>query len=171
MIREALLLACLAIPIPAAIAAPDSPIQIVSHPDGALTSVAEEKNTSLSIQGKGIGKATLTCDPEKWPKELFLRIHLRGLESLTVENGKVKWSASVQSQGKHETLLNLHEDGKDDIEPDKDSPYWTEILRFEANAKPTAGLPPEGGWFKLRIPAALLTNTRGLKISWVDFYR
>jgi hypothetical protein len=125
----------------------------------------------LTIQGGGIGHATVACKPEQPPQEIILRACLRGMESLTIANEHVQWKASVLSHSGHPTLLNLWQDGKEGPALTKDSPYWAEIRRLGADGKAVAGLPPAGGWFELRIPPEILTNTRELKLEWIDFYR
>ena len=125
----------------------------------------------FAIRGRGIGRTTLAFEAQAKPQEILLRVYLRGLESLTLANDRVQWKASVLSHSGHPTLLHVWQDGKEGPELTKDSAYWTEIRRLDADGKPAAGLPPEGGWFELNIPKALLTDTRELKVEWIDFYR
>lgn len=125
----------------------------------------------VAIKGGGIGRATLACPPEPPPQAVILRVYLRGLEALTIANARVEWKASVLSHSGHPTLLHVWQDGTEGPALTKDSAYWTEIRRCGADGKPVAGLPPEGGWFEIPIPKALLTNTRQLKLDWIDFHR
>jgi hypothetical protein len=125
----------------------------------------------FSLKGGGIGHTTLACQAAAKPQDIILRVYLRGLESLTIANAKVQWKASVLSHSGHPTLLHVCQDGKDGPALTKDSPYWVEIRRCGPDGKPVTGLPPEGGWFEVPIPKALLTNTRELKLEWIDFYR
>jgi hypothetical protein len=125
----------------------------------------------FAIRGRGIGRTTLACDAQGKQREIVLRFYLRGMESLTLANDRVQWKASVLSHSGHPTLLHLCQDGKEGATLTKESPYWTEIRRLDADGKPAAGLPPDGGWFELSIPKALLTDVRELKVEWIDFYR
>jgi hypothetical protein len=142
---------------------PDKPAPLTESTEGGLR--------VLSIKGGGIGHATVACDPQQKPRDIILRAYLRGLESLTIANEKVQWKVSVLSHSGHPTLLHLSQDGKEGPALTKDSPYWAEIGRLGPDGKAVPGLPPEGGWFAVRIPKALLTNARELKLSWIDFYR
>jgi len=136
-----------------------------------LTEKTADGKTVFAITGRGIGRTTLACDAQAKPREFVLRVYLRGLESLTLANDRVQWKASVLSHSGHTTLLHLCQDGKEGPALTKDSPYWTEIRRLGADGKPAAGLPPDGGWFELSIPQALLTDVRELRVEWIDFYR
>ena len=138
---------------------------------GPLTESTEAGLRVLSIKGGGMGHATVACDPQQKPRDIILRAYLRGLESLSIANEHDEWKVSVLSHSGHTTLLHLWQDGKEGPALTKDSPYWAEIGRMGSDGKPVAGLPPEGGWFVLRIPSALLTNARELKLRWIDFYR
>ncbi len=62
----------------------------------------------------GIGGATITLPPTQgpWPKTFVLRLHLRGLESFTASNGKIKLTGSVLSHSGNTKRLHLGEDGK-----------------------------------------------------------
>lgn len=151
--------------------APAPAFRIECQKPDTLTDASAAGKYAISIKGDGIGRATLTCALPQWPQEITLRIYLRGLESLTIANERVEWKASVVSHSGHPTLLHVWQGGKEGPELAKDSPYWSEIRRLGADGKPAAGLPPAGGWFELRIPQALLTNTRQLKLAWIDFYR
>ena len=137
----------------------------------ASNRVRRGRHAGALDQGGGMGHATVACDPQPKPQEIILRAYLRGLESLTIANEHVQWKASVLSHSGHPTLLHLWQDGKEGPALTKDSPYWAEIRRLGADGKPVAGLPPEGGWFEMRVPPALLTNARELKLDWIDFYR
>lgn len=112
----------------------------------------EEDQVAVKVEGdtvvysisspSGIGGATIS--PWKgWPKQVIIRLHLRGLESFTVSNGKIKLSASV-----------------------------LKIKILDANGKPLQTLPDEDGYFEITLPKALLQeNPKSLTLGWIDFYR
>lgn len=138
---------------------------------GAISEVIVDGKRILTIGGKGIGRGIVKCDPEVMARETILRAKLQGLESLAISNGPVKWVASVLSHSGSATLLSLWQGGKEGLQLTRESPYWTEIARFDRDGKMVAALPPEGGWFELRVPPALLKDAKNLKIEWIDFYR
>lgn len=94
-----------------------------------------------------------------------LRAYLKGLESLAIGSGDLKLKISVLSHSGHPTLLTLWQGGKEGLPLTKASPYGCEVRRLGLDGKQVAGLPQEGGWFELRIPAKLLENTRELKLE------
>ena len=146
-------------------------LRIECQKPGSLTEQTVAGASVLAIKGDGIGRATVSCDADQWPQAVILRVHLRGLESLSIANAGVELKASVLSHGEHPTLLHLWQAGKEGPALAKDSPYWIAIRRLGPDGKPVAGLPPAGGWFEVDIPKAFLTNTKQLKLSWIDFYR
>jgi hypothetical protein len=150
---------------------PPQALQIECQKPGTLTELTDGGATVLSIKGDGIGRATVNCAADPWPQPIILRAYLRGMESLTIANDRLEWKTSVLSHSGHPTLLHLWQDTKEGPALTTDSPYWTEIRRLGPDGKPVAGLPPDGGWFELCIPQALLTETRQLKVGWIDFYR
>ncbi len=152
-------------------ATPPPALRIKCQKPGSLTELTVAGATLLSIQGDGIGRATVSCEAAQWPQAVILRVHLRGLESLSIANDNVELKASVLSHSGHPTLLHLWQAGKEGPALAKDSPYWTDIRRLGPDGKPVAGLPPEGGWFEVDVPKAFLTNKRQLRLSWIDFYR
>jgi hypothetical protein len=115
----------------------------------------------------GIGGATVTLTKGRWPTTVILRLHLSGLESLAVSNGKVKLTGSVLSHSGNTKRLYLTEEGKDgEREP------GTEIKVLDAAGKPVKGLPDKGGYFEIKLPKALLDGgPKSLELGWIDFYR
>lgn len=122
---------------------------------------------------RGIGAATIARRAAAWPKAVMLRLRLRGLESLTIAAGQVALEVSVSSSPPHTVRLSASETGKQQEKAvDRGSRYWTEVRRVNADGKPASGLPAEGGWFELQLPAALLAgNPESVTVRWIDFYR
>lgn len=92
----------------------------------------ENGKAVISIHSRfGISHAKIERLGEKWPDDVMLRLHLKGLESLKVSNGKITLNAAVSS---HDVRL-----WKDDNE---DSPlnskahtgwrfeWWAKIVRL-----------------------------------------
>ncbi len=137
-------------------------------PEDHVTEIITDDRTIYSIRSpSGIGSATIARDP--WPKHVSLRLHLRGLEQLSIDNGSVTIKASVLSHSGNRRLLHAVEGGREKT-VEKGSPYWTEIQAFDASGRPVAGLPEGAGYFEMALPQALL-EARSLTISWIDFYR
>ena len=118
----------------------------------------------------GIGGAAIS--PWRgWPKQVVVRLHLRGLESFTISSGNMKLSASVQSRGDNMRMLHLSGDGEE-RNVEQGSPYWTEMKILDAKGKLLQGLPDRGGYFEVTIPKILFQeNPKSLTLGWIDFYR
>ncbi len=119
----------------------------------------------------GIGSAAIARTQEKWPDTVVLKLHLKGLESLVVANGKTKLQAAVSRQdGK--LRVRLWKDDREDEPLDPRSPYWMEIRAVGADGKPASELPLGDGHFEMTLPKALLESSpRSLSVQWIDFYR
>lgn len=152
--------------------------------DEALTvkPAREGDAVRISVEGKvatldvtslrGIGGATITRKVEKWPEQIVLKVHLRGLESLTITVGKVALRASVLSHSGNTRLLHVVRDGKEGPRLKPGDEMWMEIKVLDSQGKEAKGLPPKEGWFEMSIPAALLAGEeKGLDLHWIDFYR
>ena len=139
--------------------------------DQVKVKIENDSATLDFLSQSGIGGATITLANGKWPRTVVLRLHLGGLESFAVSNGKVKLSGSVLSHSGNTTRLQMTEDGKEK-KVEKDSPYWTEIRGFDSSGKSVPGLPGSGGYFEITVPKALLdSQPKSLDLGWIDFYR
>jgi len=101
----------------------------------------------------------------KWPTTVILRLHLSGLESFAVANGKI--AGSVYSHSGETKRMYLTEAGNEgERKPE------TEIRVLDANGKPATGLPEKGGFFEIQLPRVLLEGQpKSLELGWIDFYR
>ena len=144
-------------------------IKIKKPTDQVKVKVERDTATFDVVSQSGIGGATI-MSKGKWPT-VVLRLHLSGLEFLTIGNGKITLNGSVLSHSGNPRLLNVVKDGKEN-KVEKDSLYWTEIRGFDATGKPVKGLPGKGGYFEITLPKALLeSEPKSLELRWIDFYR
>jgi hypothetical protein len=139
---------------------------------GTLTAESQDSRVILAIRGgRGIGDATIRPSSGTWPEEVVIRAYLGGLESLKLSAGNATLAASVLSHSGNQVLLHLDRNGKEGPQLGMDSPYWMEIKTRAANGATVTGLPPQGGWFEMSVPKAMLIGTAELKVNWIDFYR
>ncbi|QDT36565.1 hypothetical protein Pan189_09250 [Stratiformator vulcanicus] len=118
----------------------------------------------------GIGRLTVERPSAGWPQAIKLRLHLSGLESLTIGNGKQTLRVSVQSYGKHRQIINLLENGEE-IAVDKKSPYWLKVGSLTAKSK-TSDDPAQAAGFEVTLPDKMTSqDPKSLEIRWIDFYR
>ena len=154
-------------------AEPDFDVSLKRGDDRVEICADEKRVVFTVVSPRGIGAATVRRRAARWPKTVILRLRLRGLESLTIEAGQVTLGASVSSSAPHAVRLYASETGKQEEKAvDRNSRYWTELRMLNADGKRASGLPAEGGWFELQLPAALLAGQpEAITIRWIDFYR
>ncbi len=130
----------------------------------------EQDTTVISVLSPfGISQAVIELTSGKWSDSVILRLHLNGLESVKISNGKVTLEAAVTSQ---DGQVRLWMDGKEDSLLDSKSPYWTEIRMIGKDGKTETKIPLEEGYFEIQLPKALFEdNPKAITISWIDFYR
>jgi len=129
-------------------------------------------NVIFSVKSpSGIGSATLERTEEKWPEAVVVKLHLKGLESFVVSNGKTKINAAVSRQdGK--LRVRLWKDEKENEPLDRKSPYWMEIRAVGTDGKPANEIPLKDGHFEMTLPKTMLDkNPKSLSLEWIDFYR
>ena len=149
------------------------PFKITTKRDNDKVEIKVEKDQALfSIHSPiGISQAVIERVNEKWPDVIVLRLHLNGLESFRVSNGKVTVEASVSSHGDKQRV-RLWKDGKEDSPLDTKSPYSMEIGMIGEDGKPAKTIPLKNGYFQIQLPKAFFDdNPKSISINWIDFYR
>ena len=142
----------------------------VKKPDDQVIEVITDGGTVFCVRSpSGIGSATI--HREAWPEKVRLRLHLRGLEELTIRSDSTALKASVLSHSGRRRLLRVVNDGQEKG-VEEGGPYWTEIKMFDSNGKQVQRWPGEGGYFEMIVPQRLLVaQPKSLAIDWIDFYR
>ncbi len=132
----------------------------------------EVKNSSMvfSVYSPfGISQTVIESTSGNWSDSVILRLHLKGLESFEVSNGKVTIEAAVSSQNGQ---VRIWKDGKEDSLLDFKNPYWTEIRIVGKDGKTETKIPLEDGYFEIQLPKALFEdNPKSITVNWIDFYR
>ena len=142
------------------------------RPDDKVAFKTEGDKTEFTIRSPfGISNAVIQRMGEKWPKAIVLRLHLKGLESLRIQNDKWTLAAAVSSH-RETPRVRLWKDKKEDHPIDTKSPYWMQILTLGSDRKPTTDVPLNEGYFEMQLPVALFEdNPESITIHWIDFYR
>ena len=128
----------------------------------ALTGDKKEANVDIHCE-RGIDSCYLVRSGETWPKEIVLKLHLRGLESLKVSHGNSAIEWSVASTGDHAARASYYS-GKRVAELTAADPLFSEARLIKGK---------EGAsYFQVAIPAKPLeSNPPRIKVQWIDFYR
>jgi hypothetical protein len=147
-----------AVPIDAKVGREGSNVRFLPDGDQTIIEITSEF---------GIDKATIRRKLDAWPKPIFVRLHLSGLESFKAggDDVAVEWSAS--STGDNSSRVSLQR-GKEELALDEKSPYHTNVRIVGGNGK----IPLKDGYFELPLPAMLFEgNPKELTFQWIDFYR
>lgn len=128
----------------------------------------EKGSTVLSVHSPfGISQAVIERTDEKWPEQLVLRLHLKGLENFRASNGRVTLNAAISGQD-----VRQWKDTREDSPLDATSPYWMETRMVGSDGKPAQVVPLKEGHFELRLPKAFFENNpKSITLNWIDFYR
>ena len=130
----------------------------------------KEKVTFIVKSPSGISQAVIEPQDD-WPKIVVLRLHLKGLESFRVSNGKTRLDAAVSIQ-EGKPKVRLWKDGKEDAPLDENSPFWTDIRMVGGDGKPASEIPLKNGYFQMTLPRAIFEgNPKAITVAWIDFYR
>lgn len=140
--------------------------------DDSVVFKAEANKTVCSIRSPfGISHAVIQRTEKEWPKAIVLRLHLTGLESLRIENGKWTLAVAVSSHNDQQRV-RLWKDRHEDKLIDPKNTYWMEIRMLGSDRKPSKDIPLKDGHFEMQLPAAFLEdNPKSITIHWIDFFR
>jgi hypothetical protein len=135
---------------------PDPPFKVeLKKAEDAATVMSTHASTVLTITSQsGIGCATLVRIGDEWPAQLMIRLTIRGLESLRMENGILYFRTSLKRP--------------------KRTPYW----RVGKNTTAV----PEGmleitllktkETVDILVPGELMADTpEEIHLEWIDFFR
>ena len=142
------------------------------RPDDKVAFKTEGDKTVFTIRSPfGISNAVIQRTGEKWPTAIVLRLHLKGLESLRIQNDKWTLAAAVASH-RETPRVRLWKDKNEENPIDIKSPYWMPIRMLGSDQKPTTDIPLNEGYFEMQLPVALFEdNPESITIHWIDFYR
>ncbi len=140
--------------------------------DDSVEAKSDKDRTLFIVKSPfGISHVVIERTEDNWPKEMVLRLHLKGLESFRASNGKSTLAAAVSiQQGK--SKVRLWKDGKEDAPLDEKSPWWMTVRVLGNDGKPARELPLKDGYFEMTLPRAFFEgNPRSITVNWIDFYR
>ena len=111
----------------------------------------------------------------KGPDAVILRLHLRGLENLRIDNGQIEIIASILSHSGNRILQRIRNvsDGTGKAkELQAADPRRLAIKIVDRAPKPTGKIPIQDGYVEIMLPAVLLAKPGStLHLNWIDFYR
>lgn len=121
----------------------------------------------------GIGRAEISPVDGRWRKPLILRLHLHGLESMSVNNGKFVIDTSVLSHPPYKQLCEFFPDGgRKGSSLEEVSPFWIRLQIENINQPGRRVIPLENGHFEVVLPDALFDgDPNTVFLQWIDFFR
>lgn len=141
--------------------------------DRVETSLADGAAVVSIHSPTGISRATIQLTADRWPGQVTVQLHLRGLENLRIGNGQITIETRAPSRDQ-EHLCQMWKDktANERLALDTHSPYWIEIRMPGKDAKPNGDIPRDEGYFEFKLPQALLEeDSKTISIGWIDFYR
>ena len=133
----------------------------------------------LVIQSaSGIGSLEVSPTAGVWPARMTLRLHLQGLESLELDNGRQKLLTHISSSDPLPARWHwAPRRGEGKAKADEPELLATEHplcpslqIVTERNEKPPS--IPLRGYFQVVVPPGFLTpTTPTMTVRWIDFYR
>lgn len=170
MTLAALLMTACALPT----AQPAAGVTVTGAKDAEIT--AERRGDVLIFDVRsetGIGAAQISLPAGSAPRDMILRLHLRGLENLTFAYGAGTVQVSVPSDGEpivREVFTPADESKARPIE--RGSRFWMDVGILSNDPAATPTLPLEDGHFDVSAPRDFLEGgNTDFTLSWIDFYR
>lgn len=159
--------ACTAVPAGGTV-----PFDVIPQRDDVAFALAIEGDTvvvDLHSVG-GIGAVELVLTGSDWPDPLELRLHLAGLENLTLSYGATRVTAAVSSQGGG-VLQTRTSPGAPETTITAGEPAWIPLEVVAVDGADMA-VPLQSGFFAVRLPADFYAGDYpSVLVSWIDFYR
>jgi len=143
----------------------------VRKSDDAVTITGDQKQTVFTVtSASGIGSTVIERRDEGWPGSLVLRLRLKGLESLKINNGTESLGVAVTLRGQRTVTRQWK--GEQEIELAGDDPLRVSVSVLGADGKPAKALPVKDGTIEVTLPAAFFQgNPKRISVDWVDFFR
>jgi len=149
--------------------------EVVPHkPETAIAYRVEGDAVIFDVFSQsGIGGADVSLMSGPMPKQILLRFHLKGLESLQFAYGETVITLTVSGSETHDVQETVLQGGigAQEIPLTPDSPYWMDV-NIVASEGTTTSIPLEDGYFEVTFPIDFLQNDhRTYSLEWIDFYR
>jgi len=147
------------------------------QPADKVAITTEADKTIFSVRSpRGIGQAVVERTADAWPKNTVVRLHLAGLESFRISNGKTTLNVAVLSSAVSSNTdrqrIRVWRDADENTPLNSKDRLWIEVRILDEAGKPTERFPLKGGCFELRLPEAFFAdNPKSITLNWIDFYR
>ncbi len=146
-------------------------ITVKKSEDKVVVEQTVDKSIFAIKSPSGIGDATIERIDNYWQKHVVLRLHLKGLESLRIYNGKTALSAAVSSHADQQRVRLWKDKQEDELLDDKHE-LWMKLRSYGSDGKASNSIPLKDGYFEFELPKAFLEEyPKSITIQWIDFFR
>lgn len=155
-------------------ARPAAGIIVTESKDAVITAESRGNVLILDVRGEtGIGTAQISLAAGAAPRDMILRLHLRGLENLAFTWAAGALQVSVPSYGEPIVRETFTPAGESKARPiERGSPFWMDVGILSNDPAATPAIPLENGHFDVSAPQDFLEGgSTDFKLSWIDFYR
>lgn len=145
---------------------------VTKRADDKIEVTQNGEHTTLSVRSpSGIGSGVVSRLSSVWPERVILRLHLSGLEGLTVSHSQMKLTAEAAGTD-NQKFLHITKNANQSRDRSPTKLAECEIRAFGNDGRPSKVLPLKDGYFEVRLPKVLFAdNPESLTINWIDFYR
>ena len=136
-----------------------------------MTASAQGDTSVFNVYSRsGIGSGTVEFISGTPPKNIVVRLHLKGLEEFRLVYKKTTMIASVSSGASHEEIQSVISPEGSEQPITSDSPFWMEIRKISDQS---ASLDASDfGYFEIAMPKDFIREGyRSFSIRWIDFFR
>ncbi len=143
------------------------------HADDTVELHTAKNRVLFSVESPtGISSATIKRITKEWPRQVVLRLHLKGLERLTISNGDTTLNLSVSSH-REDPLVQLWLNNEEDAALNTTSRFWMRVHRVDTEKlSPNENPTKSRRYYEMQLPQALLAGSANtLTAKWIDFYR
>lgn len=120
----------------------------------------------------GIGSADILFPTQNQPADIYLRMHLSGLEQLQLAYDGLVVAASVASMPPYQVRQSVILKEEGELEIESSSPYWMSITIVSGDEDVPATIPLKDGYFEAGLTEDILNGDyEEISVNWIDFYR
>lgn len=136
-----------------------------------LTASAQGNTTVFDVYSwSGIGSGAVEFVSGEPPKNIVIRLHLKGLEEFRLSYKETVIVASKPSDANSKVIQRLISPEGNEQSISSDSPFWMEIK--EINDQAIFPYTSESGYFEITMPEELIWEAyRSFSMLWIDFFR
>ena len=139
--------------------------------DDRIDVSVKDRTAYLDVHsGSGIGSAQIKLVSGGPLEQIFLRLHLKGLEELRITDEPMAMILRVSSGENPVVMQSVIDESGEELQIAPGQPNWIDF-QIVAN-QPSPRIPLEQGYFELLLPAEMLNSgDQSVSIHWIDFFR